>query len=1163
MPGIYDNISARLLPALKQTLADSERADFSVGYFNLRGWKLIDDLVDQLEGTEASRVRLLVGMHRAPEDELRSAMSMLQDGDGISLQKANRLRRQVAEEFRQQLVLGTPSNSDEAALRRLRRQLLSRQVVVKLYLRTPLHAKLYLCYKNDVNVPVVGFVGSSNLTFAGLSNQGELNVDVLDQDAAKKLSLWFQERWSDRFCIDITDELAALIEDSWAGEELIDPYLIYLKMAYHLSREARAGISEFKLPKEFDDELFDFQSAAVKIAAHHLNKRGGVVIGDVVGLGKTLMATALARVFEDDHGLETLIICPKNLIKMWNDYRHQYRLRATVLSISQVQSHLADMPRHRLVVIDESHNLRNSEGRRYGVIKDYINKNDSKCILLSATPYNKTYLDLSAQLALFVPPDANLGIRPERLLHEMGEIEFSSKHQAPVRSLAAFEHSTHADDWRELMRLYLVRRTRGFIKENYASTDPADGRKYLTFKDGKRSYFPDRVPRTVRFKIDPDSEDDLYGRLFGNDVVTTINDLSLPRYGLGNYAVTGNKSKNAVALSNEQDKTLEGLSRAGKRLMGFCRTSLFKRLESSGPVFIQSLERHALRNHVFLHALDNDLDVPIGTQESALLEGQAALNPETSDVDQEVFDVTNNASNLWSRQDELSSSQSAGAATATALLTSAPTRTIDRRSAYRSRAKVVYDEYASKRKASYKWLPAALFDKRLADDLRDDADALIDVLDRYGDWDPTKDRKLEELGKLLMVDHPNEKVLVFTQFADTVGYLTEQLKRRGVDSLEGVTGNSENPTGLAWRFSPESNEKRDEVPRSEELRVLVSTDVLSEGQNLQDCSIVVNFDLPWAIIQLIQRAGRVDRIGQEAREITCYSFLPADGVEQIISLRSRVTARLKESADVLGADDIFFDEDTSSSLLEDLYNEKAGTLDGDDDGEVDLASQAFQIWKNAIERDPSLKKRVEGLPDVLYSTRHHEGTAQNPAGVLLYMRTQDGNDALTWMDDNGENVTQSQVRILEMARCEPDTPPMPRKDNHHELVAKGAEHIVSEEKSVGGQLGRPSGARYKTYMRLNAYAQKVRNTLFHTPELKGTIEDIFRYQLRQAAVDTLNRQLRSGVGDEELAKLCMGLRDEDRLCIVENESGKREPQIICSLGLSDGTAASSNGGETQ
>ena len=112
----------------------------------------------------------------------------------------------------------------------------------------------------------------------------------------------------------------------------IPPYHIYLKIAYHLSQEARAGLSEFRIPREFGDKLFEFQIAAVKIAAHHLNKRGGVLIGDVVGLGKTLMATALARIFEDDHGLETLIICPKNLVPMWEDYRDQYGLRGQVLS---------------------------------------------------------------------------------------------------------------------------------------------------------------------------------------------------------------------------------------------------------------------------------------------------------------------------------------------------------------------------------------------------------------------------------------------------------------------------------------------------------------------------------------------------------------------------------------------------------------------------------------------------------------------------------------------------------------------------------------------------------------------------------------------------------------------------------------------------------------
>ena len=242
------------------------------------------------------------------------------------------------------------------------------------------------------------------------------------------------------------------------------------------------------------------------------------------------MATAVARILEDDLGLETLIICPKNLVDMWEDYRDQYHLRARVLSISQVISRLPDLRRFRLIVIDESQNLRNREGKRYRAIQEYIDENESKVILLSATPYNKTYLDLSNQLRLFVPEDKELSIRPECLLREIGETEFMRRHQAPLRSLAAFEHSEYADDWRELMRLFLVRRTRSFIQENYAETDPENGRKYLTFEDGSRSYFPVRVPKTVKFKIDDSDPNDQYAKLYASDVDYIINSLRLPRY---------------------------------------------------------------------------------------------------------------------------------------------------------------------------------------------------------------------------------------------------------------------------------------------------------------------------------------------------------------------------------------------------------------------------------------------------------------------------------------------------------------------------------------------------------------------------------------------------------------------------------------------------------
>jgi len=129
---------------------------------------------------------------------------------------------------------------------------------------------------------------------------------------------------------------------------------------------------------------------------------------------------------------------------------------------------------------------------------------------------------------------------------------------------------------------------------------------------------------------------------------------------------------------------------------------------------------------------------------------------------------------------------------------------------------------------------------------------------------------------------------------------------------------------------------------------------------------------------------------------------------------------------------------------------------------------------------------------------------------------------------------------------------MPRQDNHHELVQKGVELIVKEEKSIGGQLGRQSGARFRTYERLKRYAEQVKGTLFDIHELHKAIDEIYRYPLRPSAVDTLNRQLRSGMTDEALADLVMALRGDDRLCLVHEEEQIQEPRIICSMGLKEG-----------
>ena len=1119
MPRIFDNIDQSLLPALRETIEISERADFCVGYFNLRGWRKIDEYVEAWSGDPGHCCRLLVGMQRLPQQELQRALSNLKSDDALDNQTAIRLKKQLADEFREQLTIGSPTNQDEAGLRRLAAQIKAKKVVVKLFLRNTLHAKLYLLFRTDPISPIVGYLGSSNLTFAGLQKQGELNIDVVEQDACQKLANWFEDRWNDRWCIDISAELVEVIEESWARTDLVPPYHVYLKIAYHLSQDALAGLAEFKIPSDFLGQLFEFQEKAVRIAAHHLEKRNGVVIGDVVGLGKTLMATALAKIFEDYYGYSTLIICPKNLVAMWRQYVEMYGLRGKVLSISRAIRELPNVPaRFRLVLIDESHNLRNREGRTYRSIHEYISQSDSKCILLSATPYNKTFHDLSNQLRLFVPPESDLGIRPECLIREKGEIEFE-RLQVPPRSLLAFERSEHADDWRDLMRLYLVRRTRTFIKDNYAKEDATNGRRYLLFPDASRSYFPDRVPRTARFEIDESDPNDQYAKLYGQRIVDRINRLELPRYGLGNYVKPSPDHPPAQAES----RVLADLSRAGRRLMGFCRTNLFKRLESSGVAFLQSVERHILRNFVFLHAIEEGLPLPIGTQGAELLDARIY----DEDADGHIGDLFDDGDDT-------------GQAAAQSLRSETQ---------FRTTAAGIYRTYQDRFKRRFKWLSASLFVDQLKKDLIEDATSLTEILNECGSWNADRDNKLRSLYRLLSEKHASDKVIVFSQFADTVRYLERELRRLGIDGLAGVTGGDSNPTAIAWRFSPESNSKRGDVSPDQELRVLIATDVLSEGQNLQDGAIVVNYDLPWAIIRLIQRAGRVDRIGQKADTILCYSFLPADGVERIIRLRARVRQRLNANAEVVGTDEAFFEDDRNDHVIRDLFTEKAGILEDDDDAEVDLSSQAYEIWRNAIEQDPPLENKIKALPSVIFSTKGHEPTTATPEGVLAYLKTGQGNDALIWMDRDGNSVTESQHQILKAARCAPDTPALPRHERHHQLVAKAVKVVADEEKLVGGQLGRPKGARFRTYERLKQFANELAGTLFDTKELRKAVEEIFRFPLRQTATDILNRQLKTGISDEALASLVVALREDNNLCVITKEQRTHEPQIICSLGL--------------
>ncbi len=1105
MPTIYDNIEEVLANDLKDTLKESYRSDFCVGYFNLRGWKTVTDLVEAFSGEDEHCCRLIVGMQRPSEELLKQVLANQKPGL-VDQAKVVALKRSMALEFREQLTFGVPRSDDEAALRQLSNQLKENKVRVKLFLSHPLHAKLYLGFRNDKKSPIIAYVGSSNLTMSGLEKQGELNVDVVEKDAAEKLAEWFNDRWDDRFAIDISDELADIIDESWAGEKLIPPYYIYLKIAYHLSQEAQTGENNFDIPREFD-HLLPFQKKAVTLAAQHLYHRNGVIIGDVVGLGKTMTASALARMFEDTFVLETLIICPKNLVEMWKDYVHRYRLRASVMSISRVnESWLENERRYRIVVIDESHNLRNREGKRYGLVKDYIDRNETKVILLTATPYNKTYLDLSNQLRLFIPEDQDLGIGPERYLESIGgQHEYIAEHQTSPFSIAAFEKSEFADDWRDLLKMFLVRRTRSFIRDNYAETNGSNGRKFLTFEDGTKFYFPERIPRKIEYEFNSSDPDDLYARLFSRDVVDTINKMSLPRYGLGLFI---DEAKTLDASSSEVDQ-LNNLTRAGKRLMGFCRTNLFKRLESSGYAFLLSLARHAMRNFVYIHAIENNLDLPIGSQETQAMDEFLEEHDETLDelglvkIHHQLEEYATGAGSIYKTMQ------------------------------------------AHPRK--FRWISPRFFKSTLKKQLKKDAELIMQILKIGHQWDATVDKQIDAFEKLCQKQHRDEKILVFTQFADTARYLEKELKRRRVTDLLCVTGDTENPTAAAHRFSPESNEAK---LKESEIRILITTDVLSEGQNLQDAHIVVNFDLPWALIRLIQRAGRVDRIGQKSPVIYCYSFLPADGVEVVINLRSRLQNRIQENAEVVGADEVFFDGDPVN--IRDLYNEKSDILDEDESDEVDLTSKAYEIWNQAIKASPNLKKTIANLPNVVYSTKAKPSDVLNN-GVITYHKTSGGVDVLTWLDEYGNVRSRSQNRILRVLECALDTPALERLEKHHHLVERAVEISNQVQKtSGGGHLGKRTSVRYKTYMRLQRLFEEHKNTLFENESLKRAIDDIYKFPMQESAKTLLNRRLRLGISDEELSEVVINLRKEGRLCLIdENETEVRTPRVICSMGLKE------------
>lgn len=1104
MPDIFDNLSdsSRLGTRLKETVEadDTASCDVATGYFDLRGWSSFADIVEKKTatraGTDPAFVRVLVGMVM-PSDSARM-LSALQDvvqppayGSGIAdMGKARSAREHLVKHLRTQLMRGLPSATERRTLQQLKEQLKSGAVEMKVFTTAPLHGKTYILHTpQNPYTKKIAYLGSSNLTAAGFYRNLELNVDVTDAQATKQLADWFTDRWEDPFSLTITAEIIDLIEESWASETQPTPYQVYLKVCHALSEDAREGMG-YVLPPSMENLLLDYQITAVRTLARRIVRRGGTMLGDVVGLGKTLTAIATALMLEAAEDYTTLVLCPKNLERMWDDHLEKYGLLgARVIPYSMADKKLPELKRFHLVICDESHNLRNNTTQASEAIKDYVRRNGSKVLLLTATPYNLAFADVANQIGLYIEDDDDLGIQPTAAIAK--DPTLIDKVDGKISTLAAFRRSNEPEDWKRLMSDHLVRRTRSFIKRTAKKEQvpQPDGtvveREYLEFANGERFHFPTRVPSPLWHEF----ADDDPARLMEDDsTLDAVRGLMLPRYRLADY-------DDPRQPQSESDKKILDDIRSGRgNVSGFVRIGLFKRLSSSGYSFILSLQRQRARNELFIYAIENALPVPIGS----FTDHQFMVTDE--DVDEDHTGYGSLASQ--------------------------------------------YTELQRRLPASTKWLNTTIFKRTLRKDLERDNRIITEMLDKFGTWDPAKDSKIDVLVDLLRGKHQGDKVLVFTEYADTAGYIAEALRTAGIPNVGLASGDTEDPASTARRFSPESNklpgDEVDTMPVENPIDILVATDVLSEGQNLQDSHVVVNYDLPWAIIRVIQRAGRVDRVGQKSDTVNIY-LISHRKVEQAIRLRQRIRQRLGDNAAAFGSDEQFFGDDAEVNLLDDLYK---GVLPPDDElgqeeGEADAVSEAWLVWSKVKDDEPQLSAKVLAMQDMVHSTRDPYDN-ETRTGIATFASTTSGIDAFAASFDNGDNDPVERLltplEALRIFRAQQTTPTAPLRDDHFERETKLVQEKLTSEIVTAGNL---KGVRKWAIERLAG--------TIYGADASDAVEAMNDRPLTEYANLRLRQARRAKYADQDLADLVRQLHDELRLVIGASE--KDEIKIVCSIGV--------------
>jgi len=950
---IIDNTEGNLLAdKLAEMLHDAESARFAVGYLYLSGMRKLKGELAHLE-----KLELVIGAQTDAETQQGLNYALQTNLDMTDDQKREQVKA-LAENLETQAGTEEPTEELEETVRLLKRMSDEGRLEVRVYTRGRLHAKAYLITEGKHFCAVVG---SSNLTASGFSHNRELNVTEYNPDPNEALHAWFDKLWAESE--PFTERLTTVLHRSPQLFPVVTPYELYLRLLWEMVGDRLDEEAEKRLrglEGKIFEELADFQTAALLQGIVNCRKYGGTMIADVVGLGKTYIGVAMLKFFQEYEKKLPLVICPAGLEDMWEEKLNEYGVHGDAVSMGMLGRE--ELPPElsgyaqaaEVVLIDESHNFRNTGTLRYDLLTEHFLADPNAArspfkkrhvILLTATPYNRHLPDIYHQLKLFLP-ETELPCGAQGRLTKLADF-FPPPVTPPGRDAADEERKKYeekrkryedtVEKAKQLLGHIMIRRQRAHVL-NY------EKKQYIK---GKELTFPEQKLQTIRYDLGASPEhDELYRAVA--DFIPRDGDsgLTFARYNLAGYLKPG------AEVSGEY----EGLTKIGGNLQGLMRVNLFKRLESSIFALRETLGRQIRAHEFFLG----------GLEKGNVLAGEVlskAIYEDTVDVPEDLYDR--------------------------------------------------YPEMAER-------YPIAGFElERLKRDIENDLGIFRELQEKAERVDDARDPKLLKLDALIegaLAD--GSKLLVFSEYADTVDGLYRHFEgRHPEERISRVTSKTKSVADVLIHFSPKANNQ----PAGEDtIQILFASDVLSEGLNLQDCNRVVNFDLHWNPVRLIQRLGRIDRIGTEHETIYAHNFLTVLGEEAGFNLVEILKRRIEEMRKVVGM--------TTPVLTEQdkLDEEGIKAIYGEEEIER-LRSDALGLSLPSLEAEgtlrrlraenPGLYERIANLPLGVRSFKR----ADERRGILACVRR--GKEQGFSLVGEDEVKTLSEQEVIDLAKCGEKEPP--------------------------------------------------------------------------------------------------------------------------------------------